>query len=145
MFGNSTTQATHATLSPKAYNAWRLLKYTYGIVPIAAGLDKYFNILTNWSLYINPALPKLVSLEPTQFMYIVGAIEIAAGILVLSNYTKFGAYLVSFWLLFIAANLVSTGLFYDVAVRDTVMAIGALALAILSSDMPCTDKACGYN
>ncbi len=144
MNGASTTSMTKNGLRPRSYAAWKLLKYTYGIVPIVAGLDKFFNILTNWSAYANPAIAKAVSLEPATFMYIVGVIEIIAGILVLSKATKFGAYLVALWLLIIAGDLVSMGVYYDVAVRDAVMAIGAIALGLLSHDVGCYDDNCGY-
>ena len=123
------------SLSPRSYNAWRLLKFTYGLIPIAAGLDKFFNILVNWAIYTNPAISNAVGLEPIQFMYIVGIIEIVAGIIVLSRWTQFGAYLVAVWLILIAANLVSLGMYYDIAVRDIAMAMSAIALGLLSSNI----------
>lgn len=111
---------------------WRLLRLTYGLVPIVAGVDKFTNILTTWTKYLSPVARDVLPMSPSSFMMIVGVIEIVAGLLVLSRYTRFGAYLVSAWLVGIAINLVTTGTYFDIAVRDTVMAIGAFALAKLS-------------
>jgi uncharacterized membrane protein YphA (DoxX/SURF4 family) len=111
---------------------WQLLRLTFGLVPIVAGIDKFTNILTNWTKYLSPVARDVLPISASSFMMIVGVIEIVAGLLVLSRYTRFGAYLVSAWLLAIAINLVTTGTYFDIAVRDTVMAIGAFALAKLS-------------
>jgi len=107
-----------------------LLKFTYGLVPIVAGLDKFTNILTDWSQYLAPWMASMLPFSPEAFMMIVGVIEIVAGILVLTK-TEFGAYLVSAWLIAIALQLLSSGNYLDVAVRDLVMAIGAFSLANL--------------
>ena len=109
-----------------------ILKYTFGLVPIVAGLDKFTNILTNWSQYVSEGMASLLPFEPSTFMMIVGVIEIIAGILVLTK-TKIGAYIVSAWLTCIALSLILTWTFVDVAVRDLVMAIGAFCLAKLYS------------
>lgn len=110
-----------------------ILKYTFGLVPIVAGLDKFTNILTDWSQYISEGFAGMLPFEPTTFMMIVGAIEIIAGVLVLTK-TKIGAYVVSAWLVAIALNLIFSWTYVDVAVRDLVMAIGAFSLAKLSED-----------
>ncbi len=108
-----------------------ILKYTFGLVPIAAGADKFANILTNWETYISPSLADLIPIDSVTFMMIVGVIEIAAGIVVLTK-TKLGATIVSAWLLLIALSLLFTWHHADVAVRDIVMAISAYVLAKLS-------------
>ena len=110
-----------------------ILKYTFGLVPIVAGLDKFTNILTDWSQYISEGFTGMLPLEPTTFMMIVGVIEIVAGVLVLTK-TKIGAYVVSAWLVAIALTLIFSWTYVDVAVRDIVMAIGAFSLAILSEN-----------
>lgn len=110
-----------------------LLKYTFGLVPIVAGLDKFTNILTDWSQYISEGLASMLPFEPTTFMMIVGVIEIIAGVLVLTK-TKLGAYVVSGWLVAIALTLIFSWTYVDVAVRDIVMAIGAFSLAKLSEN-----------
>lgn len=108
-----------------------ILKYTFGLVPIVAGLDKFTNILTNWSQYISEGFAGMLPFEPTTFMMIVGVIEIVAGVLVLIK-TKIGAYVVSAWLIAIALTLIFSWTYVDVAVRDIVMAIAAFCLAKLS-------------
>lgn len=110
-----------------------VLKYTFGLLPIVAGLDKFTNILTDWSQYISAGFARLLLFEPSTFMMIVGVIEILAGILVFTK-TKIGAYIVSAWLTLIALTLILSWTHVDVAVRDIVMAIGALCLATLSEN-----------
>lgn len=107
------------------------LKYTFGLVPIVAGLDKFTNMLTNWSQYISEGFAEMLPFEPATFMMIVGVVEIVAGVLVLTK-TKIGAYLVSAWLTAIALSLLFSLTYLDVAVRDLVMAIAAFCLAKLS-------------
>ncbi|MEN0052853.1 MAG: hypothetical protein AAGC65_04255 [Mucilaginibacter sp.] len=108
-----------------------LLKFTYGLVPIVAGADKFTNILTNWGQYLAPWMKGMMPFGEHTFMMIVGVIEIIAGILVLAK-PQIGAWIVSAWLLLIALTLISGGSYLDVAVRDIVMAIGAYVLARLS-------------
>lgn len=110
-----------------------VLKYTFGLLPIVAGLDKFTNILTDWSQYISAGFARLLLFEPSTFMMIVGMIEILAGILVFTK-TKIGAYIVFAWLTMIALTLILSWTHVDVAVRDIVMAIGALCLATLSEN-----------
>ena len=112
-------------------NVQRILQYTYGIVPIVAGADKFANLLTRWEDYLSPSLIKILPISAGAFMHIVGIIEIAAGILVLLR-PRIGGYVVMAWLILIALTLISGGHYFDVAVRDLVMAIGAYCLAKLS-------------
>lgn len=111
----------------------KILKYTFGLVPMVAGLDKFTNILTNWSQYVSEAFAGLLPFEPAVFMMIVGVVEIVAGVLVLTK-TRIGAYLVSAWLTAIALSLLFSLSYIDVAVRDLVMAIAAFCLARLSEN-----------
>jgi len=110
---------------------FNLLKYTFGIVPIVAGADKFTNLLTNWEQYINPAMADLLPFSASTFMMIVGVIEIIAGIIVLKK-AGIGGYIVAAWLTAIALTLLLGFNYVDVAVRDLVMAISALAMARLS-------------
>ena len=110
----------------------RLLRGVFGIVPIVAGVDKFLNLLTDWTHYVNPTLAALLPFDVTTFMYLVGAVEVAAGVIVLSRYTTIGAYVVSAWLALIALSLIASGRFLDVAVRDLVMSTGAYSLAVLN-------------
>ncbi|OCA78595.1 hypothetical protein BBH99_21155 [Chryseobacterium contaminans] len=108
------------------------LKFVFVIVPVVAGLDKFANILCQWTHYINPALLNLLPFSGETFMMIVGVIEIIAGILVLLN-PKTGGFVVSAWLALIALTLIAGWNFVDVAVRDLVMAISAFSMSKLSS------------
>lgn len=118
-------------MNPNVQLVKNLLKYTFGLVPIVAGLDKFTNILTSWSQYLSEGFTEILPFEPSTFMIIVGIIEIAAGVLVLTK-TKIGAYIVSAWLTAIALTLIFSWNYVDVAVRDLVMAIAAFSLAKLS-------------
>ena len=109
-----------------------VLKFTYGIIPIVAGADKFTNFLAEWGNYLNPSLQAIVPFSTDTLMMIVGIIEIIAGILVFVNPVK-GGYLVSVWLVLIAVSLLASGSYLDVAVRDLAMAIGAWSLAKLSN------------
>ena len=112
--------------------SWWVLRLGFGLVPIVAGADKFFNLLTHWEMYLHPAVPRLLHIQPATFMHLVGVVEILAGLVVLSNLTRWGAYIVMFWLLGIALQLVSQFAFLDVAVRDIMMALGAFTLARLT-------------
>ena len=104
-----------------------VLRLTYGIVPIVAGLDKFTNLLCNWSDYLGTN-KSMVPMEAMTFMKIVGVIEIIAGIIVFVR-TLVGAYIVMIWLILIALSLLVGTHYFDVAVRDLVMAVGAFTLA----------------
>jgi uncharacterized membrane protein YphA (DoxX/SURF4 family) len=125
--------------------AWLALKLTYGLVPLLAGLDKFFNLLAFWPKYVSPTVAGLLPVSPQHFMYAVGVIEIAVGIMILTRWTALGSYVAAVWLVAIAINLVLAG-DLDVAVRDVAMAIGALTLARLtevrgSSEVRASDRA----
>jgi uncharacterized membrane protein YphA (DoxX/SURF4 family) len=105
-----------------------VLRLTFGIVPIVAGLDKFTNLLADWPSYLGGNITAMLPVTATVFMKIVGVIEIVAGIFVLVR-PLIGAYIVMIWLICIAVQLVIGGHHFDVAVRDLVMAIGAFALA----------------
>lgn len=107
-----------------------LLKWTYGLVPIAAGADKFLHLLTDWNQYLAPVATDILPLSAGAFMNIVGVVEIVAGIILLTR-PRIGSLVVGFWLLAIALNLLMAGQYYDIAVRDTVMAIGAFSLFML--------------
>lgn len=113
--------------------AWWVLRIGFGVGPIIAGLDKFFNVIVNWEMYLSPLATKVVPLSPTTFMHVVGVVEIIAGLVVLSRWTKIGSYVVSLWLIGIVANLLTTGMFYDLAMRDVELAISAFALAQITS------------
>lgn len=111
-------------------NVWTVLFFTYGIVPIVAGFDKFLHLLANWEQYLSPAARSILPFEAHTFMIIVGIIEIIAGIIVFVR-PGIGAYIVMAWLVAIAINLIFAG-YLDIAVRDLSMAVGAFTLAKLS-------------
>lgn len=109
------------------------LRIAFGLTAFLAGLDKFFNILARWEDYVSPLVKSMLPFSATTFMHIVGVIEIAAGIIVLFNITRYGAYVVMAWLLCIAIALLTNGRYFDVAVRDIVMAVGAWSFGQLAA------------
>jgi|SRR5215469_11678133 len=112
---------------------WWALRIGLGVGPIITGVDKYFNKLTDWGMYLSPVATKVVPVSTATFMHIVGIVEIVAGLAVLTRWTRVGSVVVTLWLLAIAGNLVTTGMFYDLAMRDVEIAIGAFALSQLTA------------
>ena len=106
------------------------LRIAFGLTAFLAGLDKFLNLLTNWEKYVSPLVTNV--LPAATLMKIVGVIEIAVGLVVLAGITRLGGYVVAAWLTLIALSLLTTGQYFDVAVRDLVMAVGAFGLARLS-------------
>jgi uncharacterized membrane protein YphA (DoxX/SURF4 family) len=113
-------------------SAFWALRIGFGAAAFLAGLDKFFNLLVDWGQYLSPLFTRFVPLSVGTAMAIVGVIEMAAGILVLAGVTRLGGYVVMAWLVLIALNLLTTGRFFDVAVRDLVLSIGAYTLARLT-------------
>jgi hypothetical protein len=116
----------------KLESARLALKTSLGLVAFLAGADKFVGLLADWPRYLSPAARAILPVAPETFMSLVGLIEMAVGIAVLSRWTRVGSYVAMAWLLAIAANLVLGGSFLDVAARDVVMAAGAYALARLT-------------
>jgi uncharacterized membrane protein YphA (DoxX/SURF4 family) len=116
----------------KIDQTWWVLRLTYGSVAFLAGLDKFFNVLANWESYLAPAVSSSLPLSAGTLMRGVGVVEMLVGILILTSWTRLGAYVASVWLLSIAVNLALTGSYFDVAVRDVAMAVGAWTLARLT-------------
>ena len=112
---------------------WWALRLALGIVPIVAGADKFWNALTDWRAYLSPQVEALLPVPGEVFLQAAGVVEVAVGILVLTRWTRIGAYAACAWLVAIAASLVASGRFLDVAARDAVMAVAAFALARLDT------------
>ncbi|MET8519950.1 hypothetical protein [Nocardioides sp. NPDC004968] len=119
------------TESSGSDRAFFLLRTVFVIAPIAFGLDKFAEVLTEWDRYLAPWIDDIVPGTAHQAMLAVGIIEIVAGIVV-AIIPRYGALLVAAWLAGIIVNLVSMGEFYDVALRDFGLLVGALALAALA-------------
>jgi hypothetical protein len=124
----STTTQSSVTLETRAF---QLLRTVFVIAPIAFGLDKFTNVLTDWTTYLAPWINDIVPGNAEQAMYAVGVVEIAAGFLV-AVAPRIGAFVVAAWLLGIIVNLLTLGDFYDVALRDFGLLVGALALGLLA-------------
>ena len=113
-------------------SSWWALRIALGVAPFLAGLDKFFNLLTNWTLYLNPLALRVIPVGPTTFMRAIGVVEMIVGVAILTRWTRLGAYVAAVWLVGIAFNLVTTGAFFDVAVRDLLIAVAAFTLARLT-------------
>jgi uncharacterized membrane protein YphA (DoxX/SURF4 family) len=118
-------------LSDPSYQAFLLLRTVFTVAPILFGLDKFFNVMTDWPNYLAPWIDGILPGSAATAMYIVGVIEIVAGILV-AVAPRIGAYVVALWLAGIIVNLLTVPGFYDVALRDFGLLIGALALGRLA-------------
>lgn len=119
-------------MSGKLNSAWWALRIGLGLGAFLAGLDKFFGVLTDWGMYLSPLAERLLPVSGPVFMRAVGVIEMAVGLLLLAGFARIGAYVVMGWLLAIAANLISTGMFFDLAVRDVEIALAAYTLARLT-------------
>jgi hypothetical protein len=143
----NTMSATHSHAAPRsdafatigervrtdpAYQGYWLLRVGFTVAPILFGLDKFANLLVDWTQYVAPWIDRLVPGDATTFMHVVGVVEIVAG-LVVAFQPSFGGYLVAAWLAGIIVDLVTYPGFYDVALRDFGLLIGALALARLAT------------
>jgi hypothetical protein len=128
VFGSSMDAAT--TRNP-AYQAYQILHLAFVVAPIVAGLDKFFNFLVNWNQYLSPLAVRTLGTYRHDFMLAVGVIEIVAGIGVALKPRIF-AYVVAAWLFAIIINLLMTGTYYDIALRDFGLMLGALALGRIS-------------
>ena len=116
-----------------AYQSYLMLLIGFTILPIVAGLDKFFHLLVDWDRYLAPQVTQLLPVADHTFMLAVGVIEIAAGLLVALR-PRIGAYVVALWLWGIIVNLLLIHGYYDIALRDFGLSLGALALARLSEE-----------
>ena len=113
-------------------SSWWTLRIAFGATAFLAGLDKFFNLLADWEAYVSPLMTSIVPLSAGTLMRVAGVIEMIAGIAVLAGITRLGGYVIAAWLTLIAISLVTNGRYFDVAVRDLVMAAGAFTLAKIS-------------
>jgi uncharacterized membrane protein len=127
----SALRANTSTTMDPARQAFLLLRTVFTVAPIIFGLDKFTNILADWTVYLAPQATALVPLPAQTIMYVVGVVEILAGIAVAVR-PRFGSLLVAAWLAGIIVNLLLLGSFFDVALRDFGLLVAALALNRLS-------------
>lgn len=122
---------TRSLADNPSYQAFQILHWGFVAAPALAGADKFFGFLTRWEDYLAPALARLSPFSPHGTMLVVGVVEMVAALLVALR-PRIGAYVVAAWLAGIIFNLLLLGHFYDVALRDLGLCLGALALARLS-------------
>ena len=132
-FAAPASQRTSALAARPAYQACIILNVGFAALPIVAGLDKFFHALVNWDVYLAPRVESLLPVSGHTFMLAVGVIEIVAGILVAFR-PRIGAYVVMAWLWGIIVNLLLIPNFYDIALRDFGLSLGAFALARMSRE-----------
>lgn len=128
----SEPRAATAVASSASEQAYRILHFGFTVAPLLAGADKFLHVLTNWNQYLAPWIANLLPLSPDAFMRVVGVVEMGAGLLVWFR-PRWGAYVVAAWLAGILVNLLTIPGFFDVALRDLGLALGALALGRLAS------------
>jgi uncharacterized membrane protein YphA (DoxX/SURF4 family) len=128
--GGSATR--EALRTDPAFQAFTLLRIAFTVAPIAFGLDKFFNVLVDWEIYLAPWINDIVPGGASTAMHLVGVVEIAAGILVALK-PRYGAYIVAAWLAGIVLDLLTYSGYYDIALRDFGLLLGALTLARLAT------------
>jgi hypothetical protein len=129
----SASSVDDKTTARPSYQAYQILRLGFTIAPIAAGLDKFFHLLVNWDQYLPPVVNNLTGGYGHQLMLAVGVIEIVAGLGVWFK-PKLFAYVVAAWLLLIIVNLLMIPGYFDIALRDFGLALGAVALGRLSQE-----------
>jgi uncharacterized membrane protein YphA (DoxX/SURF4 family) len=125
-------QRTERLRDDPAYQAFWLLRIGFTVAPILFGLDKFANVMVNWERYLAPWIREASPLSATHTMYVVGAIEIVAGLAVAIK-PRYAAYVVAAWLAGIIVDLLSYSGWYDIALRDFGLMLAALTLARLAS------------
>jgi hypothetical protein len=112
--------------------AWWALRMGLGLGVFVAGLDKFFDLLATWSMYLSPVAERLVPIPAFAFMRVIGVMEMLVGLAILFRWTRGGAYVMAAWLVAVAVNLAASGNFLDLAVRDVEIALSAFTLGRLT-------------
>jgi uncharacterized membrane protein YphA (DoxX/SURF4 family) len=129
---NGIAAAADVDLHDPRYQAYALLRLAFTVAPIAFGVDKFFNVMVDWPVYLAPWIDDILPGSGQDLMYVVGAIEVLAGVGVALK-PRYGAYVVAAWLGGIVVSLLAYSGFYDIALRDFGLMLGALTLARLAS------------
>jgi len=119
-------------VNDRANTAWWSLKLAFFLGPFLAGLDKFFHLLTDWDQYLSPIARNTLGSYSHDFMLLAGVVEMIVGLMIITRWTRLGAYIASIWLLLIAINLVMTGHYFDITLRDIGLCLSALGLANLT-------------
>ncbi len=109
---------------------WTIARYIYGLVPVLIGADKFAFYIVNWNIYVSPFVASYFPIA--YFVPVIGIIEIVAGLLILTKYPRFGAYLVAAWIGAVIINLFMIGGMYDIILRDVAIAFGYIMFAWLT-------------
>jgi len=133
--GGAAYTPTEVRTSNHVYQAYQILHVAFVLAPIVAGVDKFTHLLVNWDMYLSPVVARMLPVAPHTFMLAVGVVEIIAGLLV-AVMPAVGGYIVALWLWGIIANLLLVPGYYDIALRDFGLSLGAIALARLSTEFP---------
>ncbi|PYR41133.1 MAG: hypothetical protein DMF93_09255 [Acidobacteria bacterium] len=137
MNGKEALMASNASVAVRtqspAYQAYQILHLAFVVAPILAGADKFFHVLVNWDQYLSPAIARMLPVSGHTFMLAAGAIEVVAGLLV-AFMPAVGGLVVGAWLCGIIINLLTIPAYFDVALRDLGLALGAFALARLAAE-----------
>jgi hypothetical protein len=144
---STSAQASHGVVEDRgllarepARQAFQILRVGFTVAPILAGADKFFHLLTDWDQYVAPPIARLLGGATHGAMLVIGLVEMSAGLLVAAK-PKIGAHAVALWLVAIIVNLLMCGGFFDIALRDLGLALGALALGRLATVYGSTDPA----
>jgi len=124
---------THARTFTPAYQAYQILHVAFTVAPLVAGADKFFHFMVNWDQYLSPLVTRTLPISAHTFMQAVGIIEIVAALLV-ALMPAIGGWIVGLWLLGIVVNLLTIPAYFDIALRDFGLALGAFALARLAKE-----------
>ena len=127
------TTPTAVRVDSPSYQAYQILHIAFTVAPIVAGLDKFFRFLVDWDQYLSPIVPRMLGVSGHTFMLGVGVIEVIAGLLV-AIVPRIGGWVVAAWFCGIIVNLLMIPAYFDIALRDLGLALGAFALARLSAD-----------
>ena len=119
-------------MSDKMTTAWWSLRIAFFLGLLLAGLDKFFYRLTNWDQYLSPMAQRALAGHSHQFLWVAGVVEVLIALMVITSWTRLGAYLASLWLLLNAINLVATGQYFDIALSDIGLCLAAFGLARLT-------------
>lgn len=124
-------EATSVRVTSPTYQAYQILHVAFTVAPVIAGIDKFFHFLVDWDMYLSPLIPRTLGISGHTFMLGVGVIEVIAGLLV-AVAPRIGGWVVGLWLCGIIVNLIAIPAYFDIALRDLGLALGAFALARLS-------------
>jgi len=122
------------SINERKFNTlWAVLHYTYGLVPVLIGVDKFFSYIVDWTMYVSPLCVQYMPFVfAAHIVPIVGVVEILAGLMILTRWPRLGAYIVAAWIGVVIINLLTIGDMYDIILRDIAIAVGYLAFAVLT-------------